>query len=414
MNISRKDIEITAPVGSFESLMAAIQGKADSVYFGVGKLNMRSMSTVNFNISDLLKIKEICLKHNIKCYVTLNSVMYDNDFDYVREIIQKCKEYEIDGIVACDMAAILYARQIGMNIHISTQLNVSNIEAFRFYSQFAEVIVLARELNLNQVKYIFEKVLQEDIKGPSGNQVRIEMFVHGALCMAISGKCYLSLHEYNHSANRGECYQICRRSYLVTDTQTGAQLEIDNEFIMSPKDLCTIGFLDKIIEAGARVLKIEGRARSPEYVKTVSEAYNEAVNSIIENKYDNELKNKLLNKVSTVYNRGFWDGYYLGQRLGEWNNIYGSKATKRKIYIGKLMNYFSNIKIADFLVETGTLNVGDEVMIIGPSTGVIELSIKSMRVNDIDTTKAVKGDRVTFQVDTPLKRSDKLYLLVTN
>jgi len=240
------------------------------------------------------------------------------------------------------------------------------------------------------------------------------MFVHGALCMAISGKCYLSLHEYNHSANRGECYQICRRSYLVTDTQTGAQLEIDNEFIMSPKDLCTIGFLDKIIEAGARVLKIEGRARSPEYVKTVSEAYNEAVNSIIENKYDNELKNKLLNKVSTVYNRGFWDGYYLGQRLGEWNNIYGSKATKRKIYIGKLMNYFSNIKIADFLVETGTLNVGDEVMIIGPSTGVIELSIKSMRVNDIDTTKAVKGDRVTFQVDTPLKRSDKLYLLVTN
>jgi putative protease len=412
MIIRREDIELLAPVGSYESLMAAIQGGADAVYFGIGNLNMRSQSAVNFTGQDLERIVEIAKKFNLKTYLTLNTVLYGQDLENARETIDLAKEKEIDAVIVSDQAAIVHAREIEMPVHLSTQVNISNFEALRFYSSFAEVAVLARELNLTQVKNIHDLIEKHDLRGPSGNRIRIEMFVHGALCMAISGKCYLSLHEYNHSANRGKCLQVCRRSYLVEDKETGAEIEVDNEHIMSPKDLSTIHFLNKITGAGVKILKIEGRARSPEYVKTVTSCYHEALIAIEEGKYNNESILAWQEKLKTVFNRGFWNGYYLGQKLGEWSNEYGSSATRRKEYIGKSTNYFNKIGVAEFLVETGEVKTGDEILIIGPTTGVIESTVKEIRVNYSPVEKAGKGDLFSTPVDTIVRRSDKIYKVV--
>ena len=336
--MKRKDIEIMAPAGSWESLRAAIQGGADSVYFGIGELNMRARSSDNFTAEELPAITEICRENGIRSYLTLNIVLFDDETDTVREVLSAAKKAGVNAVIATDQAAIMAAREAGLEVHLSTQLNISNSGALKFYSQWADVAVLSRELNLKQVRNIYDTIVRDDIRGPGGEPVRLEMFIHGALCMSISGKCYLSLHEADASANRGNCYQICRRSYIVTDKETGGELEIDNEFIMSPKDLCTIGFLDQIIDAGARVLKIEGRARSAEYVRTVSECYSEAVEAVVSGTFGKEKAEGWMTRLSTVFNRGFWDGYYLGQKLGEWTTTYGSAATKRKIYIGKVTN----------------------------------------------------------------------------
>jgi U32 family peptidase len=410
--LSREEVEILAPVGSFESLTAAIQGRANAVYFGVGKLNMRSKSTNNFSITSLEKIISICNDNHIRAYVTLNTIMYDDDIIVMQQLMQKCKDLGVHAIIASDIAVLEYAREIGIETHISTQQNISNLAAVTYFAKYADVLVLARELNLNQVKSIWGKIVDNKIIGPNGQLVKLEMFAHGALCMAISGKCYMSLHEYNQSANRGECLQICRRAYAVTDKETNAQLEIDNEYIMSPKDLCTIGFLDKLLNAGVRVLKIEGRARSAEYVKTVCECYNDAVNAVLQGSYNEALINSLTNKLSTVYNRGFWDGYYLGQRLGEWSSVYGSKATKKKVYIGKVMNYFSNLNVGEFLIETKSLKVGDDIMIVGPTTGVYENAIDEMRVDLRQVNTSKKGERFSMRVNVQIRRSDKLYKLI--
>ena len=403
-----------APVGSYETLIAAIQGKADAIYFGIGKLNMRSKSTNNFTVNDLEKIVGICKQNNLKAYVTVNTVMYDNDIAEMKETVNACKQFGVHAIIASDLAVLNYAKSIGVEIHISTQQNISNTESVKFFAQYADVVVLARELNINQVKTIYSAIENEKIVGPKGEPIKIEMFAHGALCMAISGKCYLSLHEYKHSANRGECLQICRRAYTITDKETNAQLEVDNEYIMSPKDLCTIGFIDRLFDAGVRVLKIEGRARSAEYVKTVSECYNEAINSYCEGSYNKEKIEAWTAKLSTVYNRGFWDGYYLGRKLGEWSEIYGSKATKKKVYIGKCLNYFSKINVAEFIVETNTVEKGDEIIIIGPTTGVIETTMDEIRVDLKPTEKAIKGEKFSIPVNSVVRRADKLYKLIEN
>lgn len=403
-------LEIMAPAGNFECLQAAIQGGANSVYFGVGKLNMRSHSANNFAAEDLAEVCRICRENGVKSYLTLNIVLYNDDLEAMRETLQAAKEAGISAIIASDMAAISYARSLGLEVHISTQLSISNVESLRFYAQFADVIVLARELTLVQVKEIKRVIVEEEIKGPSGNLVEIEMFAHGALCMAISGKCYLSLHEYGASANRGACYQICRRGYEVTDLETGQQLHVDNKYIMSPKDLCTIEFMDKIIDAGVTVFKIEGRARSSEYVKTVSACYREAADAVLAGEYTPELAAALKNRLSTVFNRGFWDGYYQGARLGEWSEVYGNKATKVKTYIGKVTNYFSNIGVAEVLIETGSIAVGDSLIITGPSTGVIDYEVSEIRVDLKSVNKAVKGDLCSIPVPQKLRRSDKLYL----
>lgn len=399
-----------APAGNFESLMGAIQGGADSVYFGVGELNMRSHSANNFKPEDIKKIVEICNQHNVRTYLTLNIVIYNADIEPMRRALQYAKEAGVTAVIASDMAVITYAREIGVEVHISTQLNVSNFEAVKFYSQFADVMVLSRELTLPQVKEISEGIEREQIKGPGGELVQLEMFCHGALCMAISGKCYLSLHEYNASANRGSCYQLCRRGYKVTDLETGNELEIDNKYIMSPKDLCTIEFIDKMIEAGVSVFKIEGRARSAEYVKKASHAYKTAVAAVENGTFTPELATSLKTELSEVFNRGFWDGYYQGARLGQWSEVYGSKATKKKVYIGKITNYFSNIGVAEVLIESGELCKGNNVLIIGPSTGVVELTVKEIRVDLKETDKAVKGEYCSIPVGERLRRSDKLYL----
>lgn len=409
--IKREDIQILAPAGSFESLHAAIQGGADAVYFGVGSLNMRSRSSGNFSLESLKDISEICRENNIRAHLTVNTLMYDEDMPALEKIISEAAIHGISAVIASDIAAVEYARRMDVGVHMSTQVNISNIEAVRFYSRFADVMVLARELNLDQVKNISAIIDKENITGPSGRKVRLEVFVHGALCMAISGKCYLSLHESGHSANRGACLQICRRAYTVKEKETGRELEIDNEFIMSPKDLCTIHFLNKIIDAGATVLKIEGRARSPEYVKTVTECYSEAVDAIINGSYSKEKTDKWRDKLSTVFNRGFWDGYYLGQKLGEWSQVYGSKATRKKIYAGKATNYYSKIGVAEFLIETGSLQEGDEVLIIGPTTGVINLELKEIRNDSGRTRKVTRGENCAFRVDSEVRRSDKLYRL---
>lgn len=410
--MKRKDFEIMAPVGSYESLMAAIQGGADSVYFGIEKMNMRSHSSNNFTFEDLEKIVSVCNEHHIKSYLTVNTVVYSEELALMKQIVDAAKQNNITAIIASDISVIQYAQEIGVEVHISTQLNITNIESLKFYSNFADVIVLARELNINQISKINQAIKEQKITGPSGNLVKIEMFVHGALCMAISGKCYLSLHEKNYSANRGACLQTCRKAYIVTEKESGNQLEIDNEYIMSPKDLCTIKFLNKLLDAGVSVLKIEGRARPPEYVKTVSECYSEAVQAYADGDFNEEKIANWTERLATVFNRGFWDGYYLGQKLGEWSHKYGSRATKRKIYVGKTTNYFSKIKVAEFLIETNNLNVGDEILITGPTTGVVQTQVEEIRVDLKNTQTARKGVRCSVPIESLIRRSDKLFKIV--
>ncbi len=403
--------EIMAPAGCFECLMAAVQGGAGSVYFGVENLNMRSHSANNFLLGDLPEIVRICSENGVRSYLTLNITLYNEDLERAYRTLDAAVEAGVSAVIASDMAVITYARKIGLEVHISTQLSVSNIESLRFYAQFADVIVLARELNMGQVKQISETIRKENICGPSGKQVRIEMFCHGALCMAVSGKCYLSLHDNGHSANRGSCMQMCRRGYEVTDLETGNRMVIDNKYIMSPKDLCTIGFLDVILDAGVSVLKIEGRARSAEYVKTVVEAYREAVDAVYGGTYSDGLKESLKTRLATVFNRGFWDGYYQGARLGEWCNIYGNSATTRKQYIGKVNNYFSNIGVAEIKVEACPIAVGEHMMIIGPTTGVLEFDIPEIRVDLVPVQTARQGVACSIPVPKKLRRADKVFIV---
>ena len=412
MEIRREELEVMAPAGNFESLAAAIQGGADSVYFGIGNLNMRSHSANNFGEEDLETIVKTCAQAGVKSYLTLNIVLYDEDIEDMRSAVDRAKVAGVSAIIASDMAAITYARSIGMEVHISTQLNISNIESVKYHAQFADVVVLARELRLDQVKNICDAIIREEIKGPSGELIKIEMFCHGALCMAVSGKCYLSLHEYSASANRGACYQLCRRGYEVTDLETGLSLEVDNKYIMSPKDLSTIAFVDKMVAAGVRVFKIEGRARAPEYVKTVVQTYRSAADAVCNGEYTPEFIADLQKRLSSVFNRGFWDGYYQGAKLGEWSDVYGNKATKKKEYVGKVTNFFSNLSVAEVLIETGELNVGDDIIIIGPTTGVIEHRVDEIRVELNSVDKSVKGEycSISLPAGTKLRRSDKVYL----
>ncbi|BAX80077.1 MAG: peptidase U32 family protein [Labilibaculum antarcticum] len=410
--MNRSEIELMAPVGSYESLMAAIQGGANSIYFGIEQLNMRSRSSNNFTIEDLHNIASICKENNMKSYLTVNTVLFDQDIEVMHKIVDAVKEGGVTAIIAADVSAIMYARSIDVEVHISTQCNITNIEAVKFYATFADVVVLARELNLNQVAAIYKQIVDEEIRGPKGELIQIEMFAHGALCMAVSGKCYLSLHEKNSSANRGACMQTCRKAYTVTEKESGNQLEIDNEYIMSPKDLCTIGFLNKMLDAGVRVLKFEGRARPAEYVKTVVTNYSQAVDAYLEGAYTRDKIDQWTSNLATVFNRGFWDGYYLGQKIGEWSEDYGNRATKRKMLIGKGTNYFAKIKVAEFLLESQELKVGDEILITGPTTGVIETTVKEIRVDMKSVEKAVKGDSFSISMDTMIRRSDKLYKIV--
>jgi putative protease len=414
MCINSNRIEIMAPVGSFESLMAAIQGGANSVYFGVGHLNMRSKSTINFTINDLSDIVKTCQDHSVKTYLTVNTVLYDHDLIPLHKTIEAAAKAGVSAIIASDQAAILYARELNVEVHLSTQLNISNTQAIRFYSQWADVAVLARELTLDQVAVISKNIDDQNIVGPSGKKVKLEIFAHGALCMAVSGKCYMSLHQANSSANRGACLQICRRSYTVTDNETGDQLEIDNEYIMSPKDLCTIGFLNIIIDSGVTVLKLEGRARSPEYVKTVTQCYREAVDAIADGTYSKEKIDGWMERMSKVFNRGFWDGYYLGQKLGEWSHVYGSVATERKIYVGKISNFFSKLGVAEVKVEASNLLKKDKLLVIGPTTGVVELVADEIRVDDISVSECPKGVKCSIVSPQIVRRNDKLYKLVDN
>ncbi|MCX6246297.1 MAG: U32 family peptidase [Bacteroidetes bacterium] len=405
-------IEITAPVGSWESLTAAIQAGADSVYFGIGILNMRARSSINFTLRDLVKISRVCRKNNVQTYLTLNTVIYDTELKEMRKIVDSAKKNGITALIASDQAVIQYAVSVGMPVHMSTQTNITNLAAVRYYSQFADVMVTARELALKQVSAITRAIRQENITGPSGKPVRIEIFAHGALCMAVSGKCYLSLDNFNASANRGSCYQLCRRPYKVTDLDGNVELEIDNEYIMSPKDLCTIGFLDKILAAGVSILKIEGRGRSPEYVNTVISCYREAVDSVSDGTYTGKKVKEWMARLNNVYNRGFWDGYYLGQTLGEWAEQHGSVATQRKEYVGKVTNYFSKLKVAEVQMESGFLKPGDGVYIQGPTTGSVEMIIPEIRVDLKPVKKTVKGDQCSIPVGTFLRRADKIYKII--
>ena len=398
-----------APVGSYESLWSAIHAGADAIYFGVEGLNMRSRSSVNFTLDDLREISRICDENGVKSYLTVNTIIYDWDMARMREIIDAVAASGISAIIASDMAAILYARSRGVEVHISTQQSVGNTETLRFFAQYADVVVLARELSLEQVREIHEAIVRDDIRGPRGELVRIEMFCHGALCMAISGKCYLSLHEMNSSANRGACTQICRRSYTVTDRETGEQLDVDNKYIMSPKDLKTIHFLNKMIDAGVRVFKIEGRARGPEYVSIAVRCYSEAIEAICDGTYSQEKIDGWDTELKKIFNRGFWNGYYLGQRLGEWSSKYGSSATRTKEYRAKGVRYFSNIGVGEFYMESGELHVGDEVVITGPTTGTQILTLEEIRVGLKPVEKAVKGDSFSIAVPSKIRPSDKLY-----
>lgn len=407
-----KDFEIMAPVGSRESLAAAIQAGADSIYFGIENLNMRARSANTFTIDDLKEIARTCDEHGMKSYLTVNTIIYDNDLALMRTIIDAAKEAGISAVIAADVAVMTYARSIGQEIHLSTQLNISNVEALRFYAQFADVVVLARELNLDQVAEIYRAIREENICGPSGEQIRIEMFCHGALCMAVSGKCYLSLHQMNNSANRGACMQVCRRSYIVTDKESNEELEIDNQYIMSPKDLKTIHFMNKMMDAGVRVFKIEGRARGPEYVRTVVECYKEAIKAYVEGSFTDEKVADWNERLATVFNRGFWDGYYLGQRLGEWTKNYGSAATQRKIYVGKGIKYFNNIGVAEFLVEAAEVSVGDKLLITGPTTGAVFMTLDEARVDLKPVDTVHKGEHFSMKMEK-MRPNDKLYKLVT-
>lgn len=410
-----QEYEIMAPVGSRESLAAAIQAGAGSIYFGIGQLNMRSHSANHFTIEDLKEIAETCNERGIKTYLTVNTVIYGEDINAMREIIDAAKAANITAVIVSDVAVMVYCRQVDMEVHLSTQLNISNIEALKFYAQFADVAVLARELNMEQVAEIYRQIEEQDIRGPRGELVRIEMFCHGAFCMAISGKCYMSLHDSNRSANRGQCTQICRRSYTVTDNETGNQLEIDNKYIMSPKDLKTIRFIDKMMKAGVRVFKIEGRARGPEYVYEVVTCYKEAIQSVLDGTYTEEKKDKWDERLSTVFNRGFWDGYYQGQRLGEWTKNYGNKATEKKVLVGKVMKYFSKLGVAEIAVEASEIEKDQKMLITGPTTGIMKFDASEIRYDLKPVEKAEKGWRVSVPVPDKVRPNDKVYkLLKTN
>lgn len=407
----RGDFEIMAPVGSRESLMAAIKSGADAVYFGVGRLNMRAHSANAFTLSDLKDIASVCASHGLRSYLTVNTIIYEDDLSAMREMVDAAVAAGISAVIASDVSVMTYCRQVGMEVHLSTQLNISNVEALAFYAQFADVVVLARELDMFQVRHIHEQIEQRRICGPSGGLVRIEMFCHGALCMAVSGKCYLSLNNAGRSANRGECVQLCRRGYEVTDLETGLQLAIDNKYIMSPKDLKTIRFIDIMVNAGVRVFKIEGRARGPEYVRTVVRVYDEALRSVLNGTFTEERKDQWDAELSTVFNRGFWDGYYQGQPLGEWCDVYGSRATEQKVYVGKGVKWFSNIGVAEFVVESVDLGKGDKVLVTGPTTGALIQTVDELRVDLKPVEVAHRGDHVSFKVNEKVRPSDKLYKL---
>lgn len=406
------DFEIMAPVGSRESLAAAIQAGADSVYFGIGQLNMRSHSANHFTIDDLHDIARVCKENGMKSYLTVNTIIYGEDIDTMHQIVDAAKEADITAVIASDVAVMMYCRQVGVEVHLSTQLNISNIDALKFYAQFADVAVLARELSMEQVSEIHRKIQQDNITGPHGEQVKIEMFCHGAFCMAISGKCYMSLHDSNRSANRGQCTQICRRSYTVTDNETGNQLEIDNKYVMSPKDLKTIGFIDKMMNAGVRVFKIEGRARGPEYVYTVVQCYKEAIQSVLDGTYSDEKKADWDRRLATVFNRGFWDGYYQGQTMGEWTKKYGNKATEKKMLVGKVIKYFSKLGVAEIAVEATELDVDDKMLITGTTTGVMFLNATEIRFDLGPVQRAEKGQRVSVPVPDKVRPNDKVYKIL--
>ncbi len=410
--MKNRTIEIMAPAGSWQSLQAAIQGGANSVYFGIEQLNMRARSSNNFTLKDLVEIAELCNKKNIKTYITLNTIIYDHDLILMKKIVDTAKQANITAIIASDQAVIGYAASVNMEVHISTQTNVTNLETIRFFSHFADVVILSRELSLLQVKEITKEIEKQQIKGPSGNLIKIEIFVHGALCMAVSGKCYMSLHTTNSSANRGACIQNCRKTYTVTDKEDGHQFDIDNEYIMSPKDLCTIGFLDQVLDSGSSILKIEGRGRSPEYVKTTTQCYREAADAYLKGTYNKEKVKGWMSRLTTVYNRGFWDGYYLGQKLGEWTGIHGSKASKKKIYLGKAKNYFTKIQVAEFDLETQQLKEGDNILIAGRTTGIIETVAGEIRLNDKQVKSVKKGDNFSMRLEHIVRPSDKLYKIV--
>ena len=405
-------IELMAPAGSFESLQAALDNGADSIYFGVEQLNMRARASINFTMDDLKEISARCKVKNVRTYLTLNTIIYDHDLSVVKTLLQKAKEADITAVIAMDQAVIASARAIGMEVHISTQINVTNIETVKFYAMFADTMVLSRELGLRQVKKITEQIVKEDVRGPSGNLLEIEIFGHGALCMAVSGKCYMSLHSSNSSANRGACKQNCRKKYTVIDQETGFEMELDNEYIMSPKDLCTIDFLDQIEDAGVKVLKIEGRGRAPEYVANVIKCYRDAIDSIGAGTYSKDKVISWMLDLEKVYNRGFWSGYYLGQKLGEWSNGSGSHATQKKVYVGKGMHYFPKTNIAEFKIEAYEIAIGDTILITGPTTGAKEMEITQMFINDVVGEKALKGDSCTFKIDFRIRPSDKLYKIV--
>ena len=407
-------IELMAPAGSFESLQAALDNGADSVYFGVEQLNMRARSSINFTLDDLQEISRRCKQKNVRTYLTLNTIIYDHDLSIIKTLLDKAKEADITAVIAMDQAVIAYARQIGMEVHISTQINITNIETVKFYALFADTMVMSRELSLRQIKKICEQVERDQVKGPSGNLVEIEIFGHGALCMAVSGKCYLSLHSHNSSANRGACKQNCRKKYTVIDQESGFEIELDNEYMMSPKDLCTLDFLDQVIDTGAKVLKIEGRGRAPEYVATVIRTYREAIDAYYAGTYTKEKVAVWMEALATVYNRGFWGGYYLGQKLGEWSGVPGSQATQKKVYIGKAMHFFPKTSISEFKIEAFDIKRGDKLLITGPTTGVQELVLEDMYVNDVLADKAKKGDSCTFFTDFRTRPSDKLYKMVSS
>lgn len=404
-----KELEIMAPAGSFDCLLAAIEGGADSVYFGIGHLNMRSHSANNFSREDLPEIMRICRAYGVKAYMTMNITLYGEDLQAAYQTLDTAKAEGVDAIIASDMAVILYCRKIGLEVHISTQLSISNLEALRFYAQWADVVVLARELNLEQVKAIHEGIVEQQIKGPSGNLVRIEMFAHGAFCMAISGKCYLSLAAYGESANRGACMQVCRRGYLVTDYETGNEIHIDNKYMMSPKDLCTIEFADKFVEAGVKVFKIEGRARSADYVKTTARCYRQAADAVAAGTFTPSLGAALKEDLATVFNRGFWDGYYLGARMGEWSAVYGSHATRTKVYVGKVTNWFARINVVEVQVEATELHKGDEILFIGHKTGILEVTAEDLRVDLEPADTAPQGVRCSIAVPVAAMPEDKVF-----
>jgi U32 family peptidase len=408
-NMIATDIEIMSPVGSMEMLMAAFQGGANSVYFGIGKLNMRSKSSKNFTIDDLKNIADLCKDHGVKSYITLNTVVYDGELDDMKKVIDSAKENEVSAIIASDISVIQYAFSRGVEVHISTQSNITNIEAVKFYSHFADVMVTARELNLNQVKEIIETIKKEDIRGPKGELIQIEIFAHGALCMAVSGKCYLSLDLMNSSANRGACLQPCRRPYKVTDKDGGLEMAIDNEYIMSPEDLKTLDFIDQILETGVRVLKIEGRGRNPEYVKKVTSIYRQAVDAYCRNEFTQENLTRWNSELASVYNRGFWNGYYLGQKIGEWTKEYGSQATHRKVYIGKVANFFKKLNVAEIKMESHDLKIGDNIYIIGDTTGVYEGQVEEIRFELKPVNEVIKGDVFSIITKEDVRRNDKVY-----